>query len=61
MLSGVSVMYLRIYQEWDLISYHKQKTGKNVFPAYLNVPTSFIFSHTLILTVEFCRKMEGCK
>ena len=30
MLSGVSVMYLRIYHELILISYHEQKKGKNI-------------------------------
>jgi len=30
MLSGVSVIYLRIYQELIFISYHEQKKGKNV-------------------------------
>jgi len=30
MLSGVNVIYLRIYQEFIFIYYHKQKKGKNV-------------------------------
>ena len=30
MLSSVSVIYLRIYQELILISYHEQKQGKDI-------------------------------
>jgi len=30
MLSGVNVMYLRVYRELFLISYHEQKEGKNL-------------------------------
>jgi hypothetical protein len=33
----------------------------HLFPEYQNVSISFMFSHTLILAVVFCRKMKVCK